>query len=64
MKRGRNKKQILIAVIVAIVALIICAVVINLLPAQVSRFKGMIFWILFLVIAVPGVFFVCKSDRF
>ncbi len=64
MKRGRNKKQILIAVIVAIVALIICAVVINLLPAQVSRFKGMIFWILFLVIAVPGVFFVGKSDRF
>ena len=47
MKRGRNKKQILIAVIVAIVALIICAVVIKLLPAQVSRFKGMIFWILF-----------------
>ncbi len=64
MKRGRNKKQILIAVIVAIVALIICAVVIKLLPAQVSRFKGMIFWILFLVIAVPGVFFVGKSDRF
>lgn len=64
MKRGRNKKQILIAVIVAIVALIICAVVIKLLPTQVSRFKGMIFWILFLVIAVPGVFFVGKSDRF
>lgn len=64
MKRGRNKKQILIAVIVAIVALIICAVVIKLLPEQVSRFKGMIFWILFLVIAVPGVFFVGKSDRF
>ena len=64
MKRGRNKKQLLVAILVAVVTLIICAVVIMLLPAQVSRFKGIIFWVLFLVIAVPGVFFVGKSDRF
>ena len=64
MKRGRNKKQLLVALLVAVVTLIICAVVIKLLPAQVSRFKGIIFWVLFLVIAVPGVFFVGKSDRF
>ena len=64
MKRGRNKKQILIAVIVAIAALIICSIATSLLPASISRFKGIIFWILFLAIAVPGVYFVGKSDRF
>ena len=67
MKRGINPKKVIFAVLVAIAALVICFIVNSLLPSGLKRFSGLIFWVLFLLISVPGVFLVGRyvgNDKF
>lgn len=67
MKRGINTKKLIIAVIVAVAAFIISLIVNSLLPSGLERFSGLIFWALFLLISVPGVFLVGRyagNDKF
>lgn len=58
MKRGISPVKIILAILVVIAALIISLAVKLLLPVAMERFSGILFWGVFMLIAVPGVFLV------
>ena len=64
MRRGRSPVKVLALIVVVIVALVLCMVLSRLIvginPAALNRWFGMIFFVMFIVLAGLGVFLVGK----
>lgn len=54
MGRKTNYKAIIVAVIAIIVAFVVATIVMNVLPDSADKFKGLIFWVIVIIIGGVG----------